>query len=150
MSVILLCAARQALCSQASWLLGGSEGSPQAAGVSNADRDSGGIEPGGHASAGAAIRQRAGPGLQLGHMLCCEERCLAVSSKRLADASLPACYCRGRKTTLASDFWSPGLCWSSATGSKSCVCLPKHELAAFNEWWRGPEQSAQAVFMSQC
>ena len=37
---------------------------------------------------------------------------------------------------LASVFWSPGLCWSSATGA--FACLPQHKLAASRQGWRGP------------
>ena len=52
---------------------------------------------------------------------------------------------------LASGFWSPGWCWSSATGAESCVCLPKHRFAALQEWHAALDFVVQAVpMLSQC
>lgn len=50
---------------------------------------------------------------------------------------------------LANGFWSPGLCWSSATGRASCDCLPKDQTCSFQRLIGGTasEHAVQAVIM---
>lgn len=50
---------------------------------------------------------------------------------------------------LANGFWSPGLCWSSATGRASCDCLPKDQTCSFQRLIGGAasEHAVQAVIM---